>query len=71
MGKQNLEETILFHLSNQNISTIESTTTNVTSGNLTFVFVVPENDDFHSHSSIRLLKSKNDEVSDNVLRLNI
>ena len=66
MGKQNLEETILFHLPNENISTIEATTTNVTSGNLTFVFVVPENDDFHSHSSAQLLMGKSDMVSDNV-----
>ena len=64
MGKQNLEETILFHLPNENFSTIETTSTNVSSGNLTFVFVVPENDDFHNHSSVQLLKGKSNMVSD-------
>ena len=65
MGKQNLEETILFHLPNANFTTIETTGTNASSGSLAFVFVVPENDDFTHLSHANLPKDKKCMVSIN------
>ena len=63
MGKQNLEDTVLFQLSNENFSSIEATSNNLSSENLAFIFVVPENNEYSPLESINNQKNRNSHVS--------
>ena len=63
MGKQNIEDGVLFQLSNENFSTIETSTTNVSTGNLSFIFVVPQNNGNIHLQNIDNPKNDNNLVS--------
>ena len=63
MGKQNLEDTVLFQLSSDNFSSIETTSTNLSNENLAFILVVPENNEYTHLQSINKQKNRNNHVS--------
>ena len=63
MGKQNLEDGVLFQLSNENFSTIETSSTNVSTGNLSFIFAIPESDGNIHLQNIDNHKNDNNIVS--------
>ena len=63
MGKQNLEDTVLFQLPNENFSSIETSLTNLSSENLAFILVVPENNEYTHLQSINNQKNRNHHVS--------
>jgi len=56
MGKQNLEDTVLYQLSNENFSSIETSSTSLSSENLAFIFVVPENNEYNHLEDINDIK---------------